>query len=139
MGALGRLLGSSSTISGVASGWTSTASLSVSMGTPERKNDSCSGNRRMRRRGGVILAAMSAEQMQPSTVRSQQTQPALVMNEQMQRAMCAEFTVLATITVRRSKKEDFKDRISNRLDAMAEIVGRNVSLMLISTDIDLGT
>lgn len=149
MGSFGKLLISSSTIAGVKSRSTTAASsdqfgFSVSVGGLGRRNGSfarCSGgNRRMRRREGVFFASMKVDHhIQPAMVMGEHMQPAMVIEEQMLPAICAEFTILATVNVRRSKKESFKDRVSNRLDAMAEIVGRNVSLMVISTDIDPGT
>jgi hypothetical protein len=44
--------------------------------------------------------------------------------------------VRAVITVRRKLKEDIKDAIANNLDALSDMVGRNVVLELISTQID---
>lgn len=46
--------------------------------------------------------------------------------------------VRAVITVRRKHKEDIKDAIANNLDALSDMIGRNVVLELISTQIDPG-
>lgn len=46
------------------------------------------------------------------------------------------FTVRAAVTVRRKSKEDVKEAIANHLDALADKIGRNVVLELISTEIN---
>ncbi|XP_072978306.1 probable lipoxygenase 6 [Typha angustifolia] len=46
------------------------------------------------------------------------------------------FKVRAALTVRRKSKEDLKDAIAKHLDAFADMVGRNVVLELISTEIN---
>nr|CAD1824845.1 unnamed protein product [Ananas comosus var. bracteatus] len=42
----------------------------------------------------------------------------------------------AALMVRRKSKEDFKDAIAGHLDSFADMIGRNVVLELISTDVD---
>lgn len=46
------------------------------------------------------------------------------------------FKVRAVLTVRKNIKEDFKEKIVNRLDAITDKIGRNVVLELISTEVD---
>lgn len=46
------------------------------------------------------------------------------------------FKVRAVVTVRNKNNEDFKEKIFKRLDALTEVVGRNVVLELVSTEID---
>ncbi|XP_057978515.1 linoleate 13S-lipoxygenase 3-1, chloroplastic-like [Malania oleifera] len=46
------------------------------------------------------------------------------------------FKVRAVLTVRNKNKEDFKETIVKHLDALADKIGRNVVLELISTEID---
>lgn len=44
----------------------------------------------------------------------------------------------AALTVRRKLKEDIKDAIANNLDALSDMIGRNVVLELVSTQFDPG-
>ncbi|KAM1010988.1 hypothetical protein ACFX2C_046394 [Malus domestica] len=46
------------------------------------------------------------------------------------------FKVRAVVTVRNKNKEDFKEAISKHLDSLADQIGRNVVLELISTELD---
>lgn len=46
------------------------------------------------------------------------------------------FKVRVVVTVRQKKKEDFKERIAKQLDAMADMIGQNVVLQLVSMEID---
>ncbi|XP_061342874.1 linoleate 13S-lipoxygenase 3-1, chloroplastic-like [Gastrolobium bilobum] len=46
------------------------------------------------------------------------------------------FKVRAVVTVRNKIKEDFKETIFKHLDALTEMIGRNVVLELVSTEID---
>lgn len=48
----------------------------------------------------------------------------------------AKFKVRAVVTVRKNIKEDFKETIVNRIDAITDIIGRNVVLELVSTEVD---
>nr|CAD1835722.1 unnamed protein product [Ananas comosus var. bracteatus] len=52
------------------------------------------------------------------------------------KAASAKTKARAALTVRRKSKEDFKDAIAGHLDALADMIGRNVVLELISTDVD---
>ncbi|KAJ3695564.1 hypothetical protein LUZ60_000941 [Juncus effusus] len=44
--------------------------------------------------------------------------------------------IKADVTVRRNQKEGISEKIENKMDAFSELVGKNVSLELISTEID---
>ncbi|KAL6585204.1 hypothetical protein OROMI_004493 [Orobanche minor] len=46
------------------------------------------------------------------------------------------FKVRAVVTVRNKNKEDFKEALVKHFDALADKLGRNIALELISTDID---
>nr|CAD1835743.1 unnamed protein product [Ananas comosus var. bracteatus] len=71
---------------------------------------------------GVVVAAISKEVAVKVAVEK--------------KAASAKTKARAALTVRRKSKEDFKDAIAGHLDALADMIGRNVVLELISTDVD---
>nr|CAD1825038.1 unnamed protein product [Ananas comosus var. bracteatus] len=71
---------------------------------------------------GVVVAAISKEAAVKVAVEK--------------KAASAKTKARAALTVRRKSKEDFKDAIADHLDALADMIGRNVVLELISTDVD---
>uniref|UniRef100_A0A6V7QTT3 C2 domain-containing protein n=1 Tax=Ananas comosus var. bracteatus TaxID=296719 RepID=A0A6V7QTT3_ANACO len=71
---------------------------------------------------GVVVAAISKEAAVKVAVEK--------------KAASAKMKARAALTVRRKSKEDFKDAIAGHLDALADMIGRNVVLELISTDVD---
>ncbi|OAY63607.1 Glucose-6-phosphate isomerase, cytosolic [Ananas comosus] len=71
---------------------------------------------------GVVVAAISKEAAVKVAVEK--------------KVVSAKTKARAALTVRRKSKEDFKDAIADHLNALADMIGRNVVLELISTDVD---
>ncbi|OAY66681.1 putative lipoxygenase 6 [Ananas comosus] len=104
-------------------------SVAIGFSVPGVLNRNHRQHQRMRRRSsnpGVVVAAISEEAAVKVAV-EKKAAPA---------PAPAKTKARAALTVRRKSKEDFKDTIAGHLDALADMIGRNIVLELISTDVD---
>ncbi|CAN0877949.1 Linoleate 13S-lipoxygenase 3-1, chloroplastic [Linum grandiflorum] len=92
-----------------------------------------------KRRGGFrgpIVAAISEDLLKKNKPTGGGSSSSSLTAEEEVPPAAAKFTVRALVTVRNKHKDDLKETLIKQLDSLADRVGRNVSLELISTELD---